>query len=171
MNQMGSVTNILSENLSAAREVRGFGLEEREKQRFAEGVRNLFQMQLKVVKYNQMLSPLIEFITAFGVAFARAGKGVYIANADGTGIRGKAAVGVFYDDTSGKTTVRSVKAEETFPSSSPDEIAHILNLHFEFDGGFTTDVRGIFTYKVDAAGLLTNLRGYWNMDSMTFGQA
>ncbi|MFN8226016.1 MAG: ketosteroid isomerase family protein [Mycobacterium sp.] len=92
-------------------------------------------------------------------------------NADGTGIRGKAAVGVFYDDTIGKTTVRSVKAEETFPSSSPDEIAHILNLHFEFDGGFTTDVRGIFTYKVDAAGLLTNLRGYWNMDSMTFGQA
>jgi subfamily B ATP-binding cassette protein MsbA len=70
MTQMGSVTNILSENISAAREVRGFGLEEREKKRFADGVRNLFQMQLKVVKYNQMLSPLIEFITAFGVAFA-----------------------------------------------------------------------------------------------------
>lgn len=92
-------------------------------------------------------------------------------NAGGAGIRGKAAVGAFYDDTIGKTRVRSVRAEETFPSSAPNEIAHILNLHFEFDGGFTTDVRGIFTYKVDEAGLLTNLRGYWNMDSMTFGQA
>jgi steroid delta-isomerase len=27
-------------------------------------------------------------------------------------------------------------------------------------------VRGIFTYKVNGAGLLTNLRGYWNMDMM-----
>ena len=27
-------------------------------------------------------------------------------------------------------------------------------------------VRGIFTYKVNDAGLLTNLRGYWNMDMM-----
>ena len=27
-------------------------------------------------------------------------------------------------------------------------------------------MRGIFTYKVDDAGLLTNLRGYWNMDMM-----
>jgi len=87
-------------------------------------------------------------------------------NAEGTGIRGRAGVGVFYDETIGKTTARSVRAEETFPSSSPDEIAHILNLHFEFEGGFTVDVRGVFTYKVNEAGLLTNLRGYWNMDSM-----
>jgi steroid delta-isomerase len=27
-------------------------------------------------------------------------------------------------------------------------------------------VRGIFTYKVNDAGLLTNLRGYWNMEMM-----
>ncbi len=27
-------------------------------------------------------------------------------------------------------------------------------------------MRGIFTYKVNDAGLLTNLRGYWNMDMM-----
>lgn len=32
-------------------------------------------------------------------------------------------------------------------------------------------MRGVFTYRLDDAGLLTNLRGYWNMDMMTFGQA
>ena len=31
-------------------------------------------------------------------------------------------------------------------------------------------MRGVFTYKVDDAGLITNLRGYWNMDAMEFGQ-
>jgi steroid Delta-isomerase len=30
-------------------------------------------------------------------------------------------------------------------------------------------VRGVFTYRVNDAGLLTNLRGYWNMDAMKFG--
>jgi steroid delta-isomerase len=32
-------------------------------------------------------------------------------------------------------------------------------------------VRGAFTYRVDDAGLITNLRGFWNMDAMEFGQA
>ncbi len=91
-------------------------------------------------------------------------------NSDGNGVRGKENVYAFYDSTIAKTTARRITCEETFPSSSPQEIAHILNLHFEFEGGFTSDVRGIFTYKVNDAGLLTNLRGYWNMDAMTFGQ-
>ncbi|CAJ1505061.1 ketosteroid isomerase family protein [[Mycobacterium] burgundiense] len=91
-------------------------------------------------------------------------------NADGTGVRGKENVYTFYDNTIGKATTRRITCEETFPSSSPQEIAHILNLHFEFEGGFTSDVRGIFTYRVNDAGLLTNLRGYWNMDAMKFGQ-
>jgi steroid delta-isomerase len=28
----------------------------------------------------------------------------------------------------------------------------------------------VFTYKVNDAGLLTNLRGYWNLDMMQFGK-
>jgi steroid Delta-isomerase len=31
-------------------------------------------------------------------------------------------------------------------------------------------VRGVFTYRVNDAGLLTNLRGYWNMDAMQFAK-
>ena len=89
-------------------------------------------------------------------------------NPDGNGVRGKDAVAAFFDSTIGVTTSMKITCEETFPSSSPDEIAHILLLQFEFEGGFASSVRGIFTYRTDDAGLLTNLRGYWNMDMMKF---
>ena len=91
-------------------------------------------------------------------------------NPSGTGVSGKVAVHAFYDNTIARATARRITCEETFPSSSPDEIAHILNLHFEFDGGIASDVRGVFTYKVNDTGLLTNLRGYWNMDAMKISQ-
>jgi steroid delta-isomerase len=31
-------------------------------------------------------------------------------------------------------------------------------------------VRGVFTYKVNDDGLITNMRGYWNLDVMEFGK-
>ncbi len=86
-------------------------------------------------------------------------------NPDGTGVRGKEGVSSFWDNSIGLTTIR-ITCEETFPSSSPDEIAHILSLRFTFDNGSASAVRGIFTYKVDDTGLLTNMRGFWNMDMM-----
>lgn len=67
---MGSVTERLSENLGALKEVRAFGLEEREQTRFRDTIRSLFHVQLKVVKYAAALSPTIEFLAAFGVSAA-----------------------------------------------------------------------------------------------------
>lgn len=96
--------------------------------------------------------------------------GPSITNPDGTGVRGKDAVSAFYDTNIAINNLR-VECEETFPSSSPDEIAHILILHSEFDGGLRSEVRGIFTYRVNEAGKLTNLRGYWHLDAMKFSQA
>jgi steroid delta-isomerase len=90
-------------------------------------------------------------------------------NPDGTGLRGKEAVAAFYDANIGPTELR-VTCEETFPSSSPDEIAHILVLRTKFENGMISTVRGVFTYRVNDAGLLTNLRGYWNMDAMQFAK-
>jgi steroid delta-isomerase len=95
--------------------------------------------------------------------------GKSVTNPDGTGLRGKEAVGAFFDTHIAPTQV-SITCEETFPSSSPDEIAHILLLHFRFEGGFTSTVRGVFTYKVNDAGLITNMRGYWNLEMMQFGK-
>ena len=65
---LGSVTSIFSENLAAAREVRAFGLEQREADRFAAGTRSLVTAQMKIAKYAQALTPAIEVLSAVGIA-------------------------------------------------------------------------------------------------------
>jgi steroid Delta-isomerase len=95
--------------------------------------------------------------------------GKSFTNPDGNGLRGKEAVAGFYDANIAQNELR-ITCEETFPSSSPVEIAHILVLRSKFPNGMISTVRGIFTYKVNDAGLLTNLRGYWNMDAMQFAK-
>jgi steroid delta-isomerase len=96
--------------------------------------------------------------------------GQSITNPDGLGVRGKEALAAFYDTNIAANTL-TVTCEESFPSSSPNEVAHVLVLRSQFEGGFTSTVRGVFCYRVDDAGLITNLRGYWNLEAMTFGQA
>jgi len=66
--QLGMVTAVFSENLSAAREVRAFGLEEHEVKRFGVLTHALVTFQVKVAKYAQAISPAIEVIAAAGVA-------------------------------------------------------------------------------------------------------
>ena len=65
---LGSVTSIFSENLAAAREVRAFGLEQREADRFAAGTHSLVTAQMKIAKYAQALTPAIEVLSAIGIA-------------------------------------------------------------------------------------------------------
>ncbi|OBK24314.1 steroid delta-isomerase [Mycobacterium asiaticum] len=95
--------------------------------------------------------------------------GKSVTNPDGNGVRGKEAVAGFYDNNIAANQL-SVTCEETFPSSSPNEVAHILVLRSKFEGGFTSEVRGVFTYRVNDEGLIDNMRGYWNLDMMKFGQ-
>ena len=95
--------------------------------------------------------------------------GEAVTNPDGTGVRGKAAVADFFDANIGPNQLR-ITCQVTFPSSSPTEIAYILVLETTFPNGFVATVRGAFTYRVDDAGLITNLRGFWNMDAMTFAE-
>lgn len=95
--------------------------------------------------------------------------GKSVTNPDGEGLKGKEAVGAFFDNNIARNQL-TITCEETFPSSSPDEIAHILVLDSKFEGGLTSSVRGVFTYAVDGAGLISNMRGYWNLEMMTFGQ-
>ncbi|MGH3634289.1 nuclear transport factor 2 family protein [Mycobacterium sp.] len=94
--------------------------------------------------------------------------GKAVTNPDGAGVRGKEGVAGFYD-TNIAANQLTITCEETFPSSSPNEIAHILVLDSKFDNGITSSVRGVFTYRVNDAGLIANMRGYWNLDAMTFG--
>jgi len=96
--------------------------------------------------------------------------GEAITNPDGRGVRGKDAVAAFYDANIAANNL-TVTCEESFASSSPNEVAHVLVLRSEFEGGFSSTVRGVFTYRLNDDGLLSNLRGYWNMDGMKFEQA
>jgi steroid Delta-isomerase len=96
--------------------------------------------------------------------------GKSVTNPDGNGVRGKAAVSEFFDNNIANNNLR-ITCEETFPSSSPHEVAHILVLRSAFEGGLHSTVRGIFTYRLNDDGLLTNLRGYWNLEMMEFNQA
>ncbi|HEY8932387.1 MAG TPA: ABC transporter ATP-binding protein [Rariglobus sp.] len=66
--QIGSVTNIFSENLGAIREVRAFGLESREQERFSVTTRALIKLQLKATKYAKAVTPSIEVISAIGIS-------------------------------------------------------------------------------------------------------
>ncbi|MGC2653921.1 MAG: ketosteroid isomerase family protein [Mycobacterium sp.] len=95
--------------------------------------------------------------------------GKSVTNPDGTGVRGKDGVAAFFD-TNIAANQLTITCEETFPSSSPEEIAHILVLHSKFDNGLTSSVRGVFTYRVNDEGLIASMRGYWNLDAMTFGK-
>ena len=66
--QLGDVSAHFIENISAAREVRAFGLEKREIDRFGKATTALVTAQMKVVKYAQVLTPAIEFLSAIGIA-------------------------------------------------------------------------------------------------------
>ena len=68
--RIGDMTSVLSENLSASREIRAFNLEEKEEARFRDSSREFFKARMKVIKYSNMLTPIIEIITASGVAIA-----------------------------------------------------------------------------------------------------
>ena len=67
---LGDISDLANQNLMAAREVRAFGLEEKEVDIFQRTTRRLFLVQMKVVKYSQVLSPSIEVIASLGIAFS-----------------------------------------------------------------------------------------------------
>jgi subfamily B ATP-binding cassette protein MsbA len=66
--QLGDVSAHFVENLAAAREVRAFGLETRETERFGRATGALVAVQMKIVKYAQALTPVIEVFSAVGIA-------------------------------------------------------------------------------------------------------
>ena len=66
----GNINSMLHENLAAVREIRAFNLQDREIARFRDLLTRQAYFNLKTVKYNQLLTPTIEVITACGVSFA-----------------------------------------------------------------------------------------------------
>src|SRR4030081_3930406 len=55
-------------------------------------------------------------------------------NPDGTGVVGKDGVSEWWEKSVGLATI-TIACEETFPSSSPNEVAQILRLRFPLKNG------------------------------------
>lgn len=66
----GNISTALNENFGAVREVRAFNLQEREAGRFAGLLNRMAMYAVKTAKYNNMLVPAIEWISACGVSAA-----------------------------------------------------------------------------------------------------
>ena len=91
--------------------------------------------------------------------------GVAPTNPTGEGVRGKAALADFWEKNIGPS---SITIETHDSRTAGMESAHHLTLTMKFPNGVSSKVSGFFTYRVNEAGLLTNLRGYWDMADMAF---
>jgi subfamily B ATP-binding cassette protein MsbA len=64
------LNGIAVENLQSAREIRAYGLQEREGARFNQASQEGLRLQGKLVRYEKALSPLVEMTAALGIAAA-----------------------------------------------------------------------------------------------------
>ncbi len=89
--------------------------------------------------------------------------GIAPTNPEGKGVRGKVNLGQFWDQMMAPATIR-IEVHESFAAGN--ESAHRMTLRTTFPGAPTAVVDGIFTYRIDDDGKLTNLRGYWATEDM-----
>jgi steroid delta-isomerase len=87
--------------------------------------------------------------------------GLAPTNPDGKGVRGKAAMREFWETNVDPNSIL-IETHESFAAG--DESAHRMTLTTSFPNGMKMIVNGIFTYRVDDEGKLTNLRGFWALD-------
>jgi steroid delta-isomerase len=92
--------------------------------------------------------------------------GVAPTNPTGKGVQGKSAVEAFWDKNIGPSTIR-IETHESYAAEG-NEAAHVMTLNTTLSNGVKTRVRGIFTYRVNDEGQISNLRGFWNMSVMEF---
>ena len=82
----------------------------------------------------------------------------------GAGHRGKAAVARFWDNNIAPNTI-VVTCHESWTAGR--EVAHLLTLTTTMPAGITVAVKAVFTYAVNDEGLITQLRGFWEMSDVT----
>lgn len=67
--KMGDISSILQETFSGIRVTRAFGMEEHEIQRFKDENKRFMKLRLKTIKYDELSSPINEFVGAIGIGF------------------------------------------------------------------------------------------------------
>ena len=88
----------------------------------------------------------------------------------GDGHRGTAAISAFWDKQIAPTTIEFA-VHHSWAAGS--ECANVLTLTISMPNGMKARCDGVFVYKVNDAGKLVSLRGYWEFDEMmaTFAPA
>lgn len=66
--KMGDISSILQETFSGIKVIKAFGLEEREIEKFFQANRKFYFFTRKSIKYEALSTPVMEFITSFGIA-------------------------------------------------------------------------------------------------------
>ena len=91
--------------------------------------------------------------------------GVSPLDSTGKGHVGKQAISAFWDKNMAPATIR-IDPHQSYAAGL--ESAHVMTLTTSFENGARSIVTGIFTYRVNDEGKLTNLRGYWQLADMIF---
>lgn len=81
----------------------------------------------------------------------------------GKGHCGKEAVRAFWERTIAPNQIR-IDVERSFCAGM--ESAHLMTLTTSFPNGASAEVKGIFAYRVNDAGKLVSLRGWWQTSDM-----
>lgn len=89
--------------------------------------------------------------------------GVSALDPTGSGHRGKDAISKFWDAQIGPNKVM-FNIRESYAAG--DEVANVGTITVVMEGGLTTLVDGVFTYRVNESGKLTALRAYWEPDKL-----
>jgi steroid Delta-isomerase len=83
---------------------------------------------------------------------------------DGSGHRGLTAIAAFYDTVIAPNEQVSFEIERSYLCG--DEVADVGIIRTVLAGGdHVVVVRGVYTYRADAAGRLAALRAYWEFDA------
>ncbi len=168
MESMAELNTRLHETLSGIRVVRAFGLEKRRSDKFDRENERFYGFALRSTAYNLMTSPVIEFVTTFGVAAVLYYGGMQVIRGDitpGSLFSFITAIGLIYDPVRSLSKVNNrlqvalasadrvfdtldtlpviPEAEDAVPLSSFSEKIEFRNVWFRYldpEGGETHDV-------------------------------
>lgn len=82
----------------------------------------------------------------------------------GNGHRGKDAIGAFWDKTI--ALMEHIEFDVQSSYAAGREVANVATIRTHMPGGMAGRTDGVFVYRVDDDGRLTNLRAFWEWDRM-----
>jgi len=82
--QMGGISSVLQESFSGVQVVKAFAMEDKEKNKFKEQNAKFVNYELKKMLYNEISSPLMEFIGALGIGLVVYYGGLKVINGTST---------------------------------------------------------------------------------------